>query len=391
MKLETKAKPVKIRILSGGEEHSSLDSLKKNFCIKDVKALMDGRLSRWLKQQNEENLAEEIEKFKPEDLDNHESCLNFIRTLFHKELKEYKVDSLYGLAELWYKDNSPFRESGLFMFRHLQSSHIECAIKVYKSENFREDDWVKIFKAFDEKGQINGEGCYILGKILEPSGNEIKYMQKAAKLQYSEAIEYLKGKNRFDDVRTDIIKELINVFLKNIEYIQTEPKSNNKALYAHSYRYREDELIEAKNEKEKKIINFIFDLRKILKEGKGADCDILKQYENSILKNEAIYITAYLDGLNTPVLKDKKDFFIVMIESEWCNFKKRITNKETLNKLKSIQSVYPPAKDLLKGETPSYRGKNNQTYKISDPSDKQRVFKKVLQDMFNYNTPLNEL
>lgn len=384
MKLETKAKPVKIRILSGGEEHSSLDSLKKNFCIKDVKALMDGRLSRWLKQQNEENLAEEIEKFKPEDLDNHESCLNFIRTLFHKELKEYKVDSLYGLAELWYKDNSPFRESGLFMFRHLQSSHIECAIKVYKSEKYREDDWVKIFKAFDEKGQINGEGCYILGKLLEPSWNEIKYMLKAAKLQYSEAIDYLKGKNRFDDVRTKFIKDLI----KNFYYIGTGIYGEEKRI---------EELDKAKNKKEKKIINFIFDLRHILEQVDVTKCNILKQYENSILNYEAIYITAYMDGLYSPALNKGLKYetypssFNLEIKGEWCNFKKRITNKETLNKLKSIQSVYPPARDLLEGKTPIYRWNDGSTYKIDDCREKRYVFEMILQNMFNYNTPLNEL
>lgn len=51
MKIIAKAKPVKIRIKSGGEEHSSLESLKRNFSFKDIEPLLDGRLSRWLKQQ----------------------------------------------------------------------------------------------------------------------------------------------------------------------------------------------------------------------------------------------------------------------------------------------------------------------------------------------------
>lgn len=46
MKLISKAKPVKIRIKSGGEEHSSLDSLKRNFNISDIQPLLDGRLVR---------------------------------------------------------------------------------------------------------------------------------------------------------------------------------------------------------------------------------------------------------------------------------------------------------------------------------------------------------
>lgn len=58
MKLIPKAKPVKIRIKSGGEEHSSLDSLLHNFNVSDIEPLLDGRLVRWLKQQGENELAE---------------------------------------------------------------------------------------------------------------------------------------------------------------------------------------------------------------------------------------------------------------------------------------------------------------------------------------------
>ena len=47
MKLEPKAKPVRIRIKSGGEEHSTLESLKRNFSVDDLKpAVEDRRLSR---------------------------------------------------------------------------------------------------------------------------------------------------------------------------------------------------------------------------------------------------------------------------------------------------------------------------------------------------------
>lgn len=49
MELIPKAKPVKIRIKSGGEEHSSLESLKRNFSISDINPLLDGRLARWLR------------------------------------------------------------------------------------------------------------------------------------------------------------------------------------------------------------------------------------------------------------------------------------------------------------------------------------------------------
>ena len=64
MKLEPKAKPVRIRIKSGGEEHFNLESLKRNFSVQDLwEAVTGGSLSRWLRQQNETELAKKVDEF----------------------------------------------------------------------------------------------------------------------------------------------------------------------------------------------------------------------------------------------------------------------------------------------------------------------------------------
>lgn len=65
MKLIPKAKPVRIRIFSGGEFHSSLDSLRSNFDTKcDLESLLelykDGTLLRWLRQIGTEKEIEEL-------------------------------------------------------------------------------------------------------------------------------------------------------------------------------------------------------------------------------------------------------------------------------------------------------------------------------------------
>ena len=59
MKLTSTPKPVRFRIKSGGEEHSSLDSLRHNFCIDDLK-IIENQLLRWLKRQGKE--GEQIAK-----------------------------------------------------------------------------------------------------------------------------------------------------------------------------------------------------------------------------------------------------------------------------------------------------------------------------------------
>lgn len=62
MKLIPKARPVRIRISSGGMEHSSLMSLKEHFSLEDVMGLIaNGSLTRWLKQCGESDLASLME------------------------------------------------------------------------------------------------------------------------------------------------------------------------------------------------------------------------------------------------------------------------------------------------------------------------------------------
>lgn len=73
MKLLPKAKPVRIRIFSGGEYHSSLDSLKSNFNSNyDFESLMelykDKTLQRWLKQIGADKEVAELDFIEVEDI-----------------------------------------------------------------------------------------------------------------------------------------------------------------------------------------------------------------------------------------------------------------------------------------------------------------------------------
>lgn len=61
MKLSSTPKPVRIRISLCGKEHTSLESLKENISP-DIIQFTDGRLQRWLKQQNLNEISEKIQK-----------------------------------------------------------------------------------------------------------------------------------------------------------------------------------------------------------------------------------------------------------------------------------------------------------------------------------------
>ena len=70
MRIIAKAKPIQIRIKSGGEEHFSLDSLRQNLCVQDLWPLIkDKRLSRWLMQLGEVDLAHAIDALSVSQLD----------------------------------------------------------------------------------------------------------------------------------------------------------------------------------------------------------------------------------------------------------------------------------------------------------------------------------
>lgn len=70
MILKPIAKPVRIRIKSGGMEHSSVESLKSHFVVDDIKDLVaDGRLSRWLEQQNHRSIPNDILDLKKDSLE----------------------------------------------------------------------------------------------------------------------------------------------------------------------------------------------------------------------------------------------------------------------------------------------------------------------------------
>lgn len=128
MRLVAKAKPVKIRIKSGGEEHVSLESLKHNFCVEDIRLLLDGRLTRWLKQRNEEALAKEIDNWDTFSLDTPKGYLDFIMLFFQNDLPSDSINTLLDLAQYW-ENKTEYKKNSLILYQHLLNSEIEAAKK----------------------------------------------------------------------------------------------------------------------------------------------------------------------------------------------------------------------------------------------------------------------
>lgn len=323
MKLVAKAKPVKIRIKSGGEEHSSLDSLKMNFCIDDVRELLDGRLSRWLRQQNEILLAEEIDKFENQDLNSDDKCLEFIRLLFKEDLGSVKIASLFDLAKHWCFNDVKYKFNGESIFNRIINTDVEAAKYAYKN-NILSMNWIAIF--IQHEDLKDPEALYIEGKLwfdgycnCKDIEEGYKFIKEAASYGWEEAIKFVsdkiyeKSKRRFSNVDKDKIKDT---------FIKSWPSVPNL----------ERALEFATNNDEEIIISFLVACSVLYqkinwltsKELMTCAWDLLKEYENGIMKYETKFI-----------------FTILGFDA----FKKITTTGET--KLKSIKNQYPPAKSLL--------------------------------------------
>lgn len=346
MKLVAKAKPVKIRIKSGGKEHSSLDSLKMNFCIDDVRELLDGRLSRWLRQQNEILLAEEIDKFESRDLiDSDEKCLEFINLLFYKELETINITSLFDLAKHWCIEDIKYKRNGKSLFKQrLLEYNLEAAKYAYKTQLFPEEHWIGIFTIF--RNSKDAEYLYILGKLwfdgydgVKDIENGYKLIKEAAAYGWEEAIKFEKDKvyqkatDRFYGVNKEKIKNYI---------IDRWPYQLIKA----DYRY-------ASNEKEKEIIQFIFKCK-----------DLFQNY------NQFVYLNA------TGEFNNRKDHFLEYEMRTIVAFLDGNLKKE----LGPIKDIYPPAtclyyqKNTVNGMQLAEFKNSNSKYKI----------KYIVQHLFDF-------
>lgn len=177
MKLIPKAKPVKIRIKSGGEEHSSLDSLLHNFKVSDIEPLLDGRLTRWLKQQRKNELAELVEGIDASSLQTVHGLMYLMKIFFPEYIEKKGINDLLALAESWLK--SPFyRKNGenllgsiMCLWDDPESLGIVKYLYKHKEDlNISETrDWFLIFDMRinnEDEDKTDPEVLYIVGKML---------------------------------------------------------------------------------------------------------------------------------------------------------------------------------------------------------------------------------
>ena len=207
MRIIAKAKPIRIRIKSGGEEHFSLDSLCRNLCVQELWPLIkDHRLSRWLMQLGEVDLAHEIDALSESQLD-FSTYFKVLVIFLKDDLVGHHVTELYTLFSFWYdceKKNSKNYDS----LRKYLLSKYEGAKFIFKQypEEVSDGEWWVVFSKFEneedpeflfEQGKLAFEGFTNFDKDLVRGK---KLIEKAAELHNQKAIDFVKS-NKFDVAR----------------------------------------------------------------------------------------------------------------------------------------------------------------------------------------------
>ena len=212
MRIIAKAKPIRIRIKSGGEEHSSLDSLRQNLCVQDLWPLVkDKRLSRWLMQLGEVDLAHAIDALSVGQLD--VSTYFKVLVIFLKDdLVGHHVTELYTLFSFWH-DCEKRKSKNYDSLRKYLLSKYEGAKFIFKQypEEASDGEWWDVFCTFENA--VNPDFLFEQGKLAfegftKSDGSNFdkdlvrgkKLIEKAAELHYQKAIDFVKS-NKFDVAR----------------------------------------------------------------------------------------------------------------------------------------------------------------------------------------------
>ena len=212
MRIIAKAKPIQIRIKSGGEEHFSLDSLRQNLNVQDLWPLIkDNRLSRWLRQLGETELAHSVESLINEELDEH--AYFYVLKLFLKELLDNsQIHDIYSLFGYWHdcEKRTPKNYDSLRKYLLSQYEGAKFIFKQYANEA-SDGEWWDVFSKFEneedpeflfERGKLAFEGFTKSdGSNFDKDlvrGKEL--IEKAAELHNQEAIDFVKS-NKFDVAR----------------------------------------------------------------------------------------------------------------------------------------------------------------------------------------------
>ena len=235
MRIIAKAKPIQIRIKSGGEEHFSLDSLRQNLNVQDLWPLIqDNRLSRWLRQLGEVDLAHEIDALSESQL-NFSTYFKVLVLFLNDDLVEHHVTELYTLFTFWH-DCGKIKSKNYDSLRKYLLSQYEGAKFIFKQypEEASDGEWWNVFCKFEKEedpeflfkqgklafdGFTKSDGSYFDKNLVRSK----KLIEKAAEFHNQEAIDFLKSNQLISHRRKSMqTPEALNKIQRQIDRWKTD-------------------------------------------------------------------------------------------------------------------------------------------------------------------------
>lgn len=188
MKIETHAKPIRIRIKSGGEEHSSLDTLCKNLNVEDIFPLVkDKRLSRWLKQKGEIAMAEKVDNLKISSSNNEPDdriYFDILSIFLNDDVKFFKVIDIYKLYSSWHDSTLSKSNNYHFLQKYLlkREKGIKFLYSLHRAD-FTDQEWSNKLDSFKDANDPQIE------KIKNEINAKLQQQAKKERSVYSEDID----------------------------------------------------------------------------------------------------------------------------------------------------------------------------------------------------------
>lgn len=265
MKLLPKAKPVRIRIFSGGEYHSSLDSLKSNFNSNyDFESLLelykDKTLQRWLKQIGADKEVAELDFIEVEDISKVpiEECEKILSILTSNVSDvAYKIAKKITNKELVYrlleiscgggnldakyefalnKEKEDFAKSVQKYKEMAQAGHSKSILKLIEfyinGKITKSRELIKLLE--ESKIENNTDYAYILkvlGEIEDYEPNKEQILRVCKKLdKYSDLYIDLLSEENKKSIRNKIVYAPFQGIITKINVVEGQTVSSGQEL-----------------------------------------------------------------------------------------------------------------------------------------------------------------
>jgi hypothetical protein len=348
-----------IRILSGGEEHFSLESLLNCFNPKELVGKKE-ELLKWLDFQGEEGKPVSEELLKINDLS--QEVFGLYKAFFHQFIKEHHIKKIEELYALWAK-NKGKNFSYLKDFCYQDDFLIEKLFLNKQTKGF-EKNWFRVISDFVAKNYLDKEDneavdigmtfrkeirnpnlLYHLGVLYYKDKDDISKakicleaaLKKGSKMDIQKPlkeIEELLSRSRFYEIDKDKVSKYIDYLFKYWTYNWNDYNDMKSEC---DYKNRETHHIPL-SDKEVEILDLVFSYKAALKYGPN-------KLEPTKGKRYREIESATNVSDSNDFLKKEKYFIKYLSRCEYDDDERLC--KEGREGLKRISKEYVPAKYVL--------------------------------------------